>query len=267
MARNKQAKTQKHSRRNSFDTEQFDVPMRKPNRIHTEEAEKDRFNQLAMKEYELSNTPEKVIPPLSALTQAQGEYIAAQRTADIVYGIGSAGTGKTYVALALACEELLNKQIENIIVVRPLVETGRALGAMPGTLEEKISPYFLPVIATLEERLGKSKFHYYLKRGQIKFLPLELLRGSTFNDARIILDEGQNTTSEQMLMLLTRLGKNAKLSVNGDDSQQDVRGTSGLVDAVRRLEHLEGIRVVRFTEDDIVRSPIIKSIILAYRHK
>ena len=266
MSRNKQAK-KANSRRGGYETESFENVVSKQNRRHTEGAERERANQLAIQEYELSNTPEKVVPPLSALTQTQGEYIAAMRTADIVYGIGSAGTGKTYVALALACEELLNKNIENIIVVRPLVETGRALGAMPGDLSEKISPYFLPVIATLEERLGKSKFYYYLKRGQIKFLPLELLRGSTFNDSRIILDEGQNTSSEQMLMLLTRLGKNAKLVVNGDDSQQDVRGTSGLVDAVRRLEHLDGIRVVRFEIDDIVRSPIIKSIIIAYRHK
>ena len=187
------------------------------------------------------------------------------RTADIVYGVGCAGTGKTYVALALACEELLNKEIDSILVVRPLVETGRALGAMPGTLEEKISPYFLPVIATLEERLGKSKFHYYLKRGQIKFLPLELLRGSTFNSCVVVLDEAQNTTPEQVKMFLTRMGKDCRLVLNGDDFQQDLRGTSGLVDAIRRLEHLDGIRVVRFEETDIVRNPLIKQIIVAYR--
>jgi phosphate starvation-inducible PhoH-like protein len=258
MSRNKQAKPQKNSRRNGYDTEQFDVPMRKPNRIHTEDKE-----LFVPEEYQ--PIVDKVIPPLRALTEAQGQYIAAQRTDEIVFGVGCAGTGKTYVALALACEQLLNKEIESIIVVRPLVETGRALGAMPGTLEEKISPYFLPVIATLEERLGKSKFHYYLKRGQIKFLPLELLRGSTFNDATVVLDEAQNTTTEQVKMFLTRMGKNCRLVLNGDDFQQDLRGTSGLVDAIRRLEHLDGIRVVRFEPSDIVRNPLIKSILIAYR--
>ena len=264
MSRNKQAK-KANSRRGGYEVESFDNVVSKQNRRHTEGADRERANQLAVQEYELSNTPEKVVPPLSALTQAQGEYIASMRTADIIFGVGCSGTGKTYVALALACEQLVNKEIESIIVVRPLVETGRQLGAMPGDLSEKISPYFLPVIATLEERLGKSKFFYYLKRGQIKFLPLELLRGSTFNSCTVVLDEAQNTTPEQVKMFITRMGKDCRLILNGDDFQQDLRGTSGLVDAVRRLEHLDGIRVVRFEPEDIVRNSLIKSILLAYR--
>jgi len=255
----------KHPRQNSHYTEKYEVAVAKPNRRRNEEAEQERLNQLAQQEYELQSAPEKVIPPLRALTQIQGEYIAAQRTADIVIGAGVAGTGKSFVAIALACEQLQNHEVENIYIVRPLVESGRQLGALPGELDAKISPYFLPVIAILEERLGKRNLALYLKRGQIKFLPLELLRGSSFNSCVVILDEAQNVTAAQMLMFLTRMGKDCRIVINGDDQQLDLRGTNALSDAIKRLEHIDGVRVVRFEIDDIVRNSLIKSIILAYR--
>jgi len=208
---------------------------------------------------------EKLIQPLKALTIAQGQYIAAQKTASIVFGIGSAGTGKSYVALALACEQLLNKEIEKIIVTRPMVETGAKIGALPGTMLEKYTPYMAPLLSILKERLGKTKMLYYLKHEKIQEIPLEFMRGMTFNDAVVILDEAQNSTIEQMKMFLTRIGKNCRFVINGDDQQSDIRGTSGLVDAVKRLQSIKNIITVSFTEEDIVRNELIKNILIAYR--
>ena len=247
MSRNKQAK-KANSRRGGYETESFENVVSKQNRRHTEGAERERANQLAQAEYE--PIVDKVVAPLRALNEAQGQYLAAMRTDEIVFGVGPAGTGKSYVALSLAVEQLISKEIESIILTRPMVETGAKVGALPGTLAEKYSPYMMALISILNERLGKSKAAYFLKREVIQLLPLEFMRGQTFNDAVIILDEAQNSTIDQMQMFLTRIGKNSRVVVNGDADQTDLRGLSGLAHAVKFLGNIDGVRVCEFTEDD-----------------
>ncbi|MDD4242701.1 MAG: PhoH family protein [Bacilli bacterium] len=237
-----------------------DVFISKPNRRHVEDKE------LYVPEYLEESVPEKVIPPLRALNEAQGQYLAAQRTYEVVFGVGPAGTGKSYCAVSMACEQLAHREIEKIILTRPMVETGPKVGALPGTLMEKYTPYMMALLSILDERLGKSKAAYYLKHGQIQLLPLEFMRGQTFNDAVVILDEAQNSTQEQMKMFLTRLGKHTRAVVNGDIDQSDVRGVSGLAHAVRILTKVNGLVICTFTEDDIVRNQLIKEIIIAYRN-
>ena len=209
---------------------------------------------------------EKVVAPLRALNEAQGQYLAAMRTDEIVIGIGPAGTGKSYVALALACEQLVSKDIENIVLCRPMIETGTKVGSLPGTLMEKYSPYMAALISILNERLGKAKAAYYLKREQIQLLPLEFMRGQTLNDSVIILDESQNVTIDQMCMFLTRIGKNSRIVCNGDLFQTDLRMANGLAHAVKILANIEGVRICEFEESDIVRNRLIRDILVAYRH-
>jgi phosphate starvation-inducible PhoH-like protein len=207
----------------------------------------------------------KTVAPLKALTEAQGQYIAEILSKTITFGVGPAGTGKSFVAISIACEKLLNKEIDKIILTRPMVETGAKVGALPGELSEKYAPFIEPVIQIFYERLGKSQTEYFLKRKRIEAKPLEFLRGSTFNSCVAILDESENVTRAQMKMFLTRIGENCKVIVNGDIEQSDIHGLSGLEDAVNRLRGVKGIGIAEFSEDDIVRSEIIKSVIKAYR--
>jgi phosphate starvation-inducible PhoH-like protein len=196
----------------------------------------------------------------------QRRYIQAIRRHDIVLGIGSAGTGKTYLAVALAVSSLLRKEVNRIILTRPAVEAGERLGFLPGDLYEKIHPYLRPLYDALYEMLDAEKVNKMVERGTIDIAPLAFMRGRTLNDSFIILDEAQNTTSEQMMMFLTRLGFDSKAVITGDVTQIDlpVGRPSGLVEAREVLQGITGIEFVTFTEHDVVRHDLVKKIIKAY---
>ncbi len=205
----------------------------------------------------------RVISPKSL---AQKEYIEAIRTHDIVFGIGPAGTGKTYLAMAMAISAHAKRQVKRIILTRPAVEAGEKLGFLPGTLYEKVNPYLRPLYDALHDMMDFEKASALIERGSIEVAPLAFMRGRTLNDSFVILDEAQNTTSEQMRMFLTRLGFDSKAVITGDVTQVDLpAGTvSGLVEAEGLLAHIPGIRFCRFTRDDVVRHPLVQEIIEAY---
>jgi phosphate starvation-inducible PhoH-like protein len=203
--------------------------------------------------------------PLRALNATQQRYLNSIKGNVITFAIGSAGTGKTYVAASYAADMLKAGEIESIIMTRPNVEAGRGFGYLPGELDEKYAPYMEPLLDVLEERLSKSYTEYLLKRGSIKFSPLEFLRGKTFSRSLCILDEAQNTTPAQMKMFLTRIGEDCKVVIDGDIQQKDINGVSGLQDAISRLIGVPKIGLVEFTTDDIVRSPMCKEILIRYQ--
>ena len=207
----------------------------------------------------------KKAEPLQAQTEAQGHYICALEESQLIFAIGPAGTGKTYVASAFAADLLQSRAIEKIIITRPNVEVGAGFGFLPGELEEKYAPYLAPFREVMIERMGLSQYEYALKVETISPQPLAFMRGATFNDAFVILDEAQNCTPQEMKMFLTRIGKNCTVVVDGDPEQCDLHGPSGLNDAVNRLEGIPGVEVVEFSEDDIVRSGLVKDILIAYR--
>lgn len=203
--------------------------------------------------------------PLKPKTENQKRYINAIRSFQLVFGTGPAGTGKTYICGALAAEMILNdRTIEKIIITRPAVEAGEKLGFLPGDENEKYAPYLTPFREVLNERLGKARVDYMLKAEQIEPAPLAYMRGRTFKNAIVILDEAQNTTVEQMKMFLTRIGENCKVIVNGDVMQKDISGVSGLADAVRRLSWIPAVKVIEFDRSDIVRSGIVQDIVQSY---
>ncbi|MEW5784668.1 MAG: PhoH family protein [Bacillota bacterium] len=199
-------------------------------------------------------------------TVGQKRYLEAIRGHDIALCIGPAGTGKTYLALALAVEALKNKQVQRMILTRPAVEAGEHLGFLPGDFQEKVDPYLRPLYDGLYDLLGAELFQKYRERGIIEVAPLAYMRGRTLDDSFVILDEGQNATSEQMKMFLTRLGFGSKAVVTGDITQIDLpRGRySGLGEAPRVLAGIEGIALVYLTEKDVVRHPLVQNIIKAY---
>ena len=201
------------------------------------------------------------------LNYIQGTYLEAIRDNEVVFGIGSAGTGKTYVAASYAAGELFHRRIDKIILTRPNVETGRGLGFLPGELEEKYAPYLDPFDSVFTKTLGKGFYDYSLKSKAIEPRPLGFMRGSSFDNAIILVDECQNMTKTEFKMLLSRIGKNCKVILSGDPDQTDIGSDSGLMDAVKRLEGLPGIEVVRFMDEDIVRSKMCKQIIIAYKDK
>ena len=204
----------------------------------------------------------KEVKPLNYI---QGEYLEAIRNNEVIFGIGSAGTGKTFVAASYAAGELFHRRIQKIILTRPNVETGRGLGFLPGELEEKYAPYLDPFDSVFTRTLGKGFYEYALKSKDIEPRPLGFLRGASFENAIILVDEVQNMTKTEFKMLLSRIGKNCKVILSGDPDQTDIPD-SGLNDAVRRLEGLENIEIVRFLDDDIVRSKMCKQIIVAYKN-
>jgi phosphate starvation-inducible PhoH-like protein len=193
-------------------------------------------------------------------------YVEAIEQADMVFGIGPAGTGKTYLAVAMAAAALLAKKISRIVLVRPAVEAGERLGFLPGTLQEKVDPYLRPLYDALYDLLEPDRVDKMLERNAIEVAPLAFMRGRTLNDAFIIMDEAQNTTSEQMKMFLTRMGNNAKAVITGDITQIDLPNPrkSGLVEAINILEGVDGIRFVRFEDGDVVRHQLVQRIIRAY---
>lgn len=204
----------------------------------------------------------KEVQPLNFI---QGEYLDAIKHNDIVFGIGSAGTGKTFIAASYAASELFHRRVDKVILTRPNVETGRGLGFLPGTLDEKYAPYLLPFDSIFTKALGKGFYEYCLKNKDIEPTPLGFLRGSTFENCIVLVDEAQNCTREEMKMMLSRIGKNCKMIFSGDTEQADIEN-SGLDDAVSRLEGISGIEIIEFLDEDIVRSKMCKEIIRAYRN-
>lgn len=199
-------------------------------------------------------------------TENQRLYLEAIRSHDIVIGIGPAGTGKTYLAMAMAVNAFLKKQISRIVLARPAVEAGERLGFLPGDIYEKVNPYLRPLYDALFDMIDPEKVGKLIDRGIIEIAPLAFMRGRTLNDSFIILDEAQNTTSEQMKMYLTRLGFNSKTVITGDITQIDLPPgkTSGLIEAERILSGIEGIKFIYFSERDVVRHRLVQAIVKAY---
>lgn len=202
--------------------------------------------------------------PIRAKTGAQERYIQAIKHFALTFATGPAGTGKTWLAAALAAQALEAKETERIIITRPAIEAGENLGFLPGELEEKFDPYLQPFRDVLIQRMGRGAFEYHLRVGNIEAVPLAYMRGRTFKNAWVILDEAQNTTPTQMKMFLTRIGEDCKVIVNGDVRQQDIRGESGLVDALRRVSFIPAVKVVEFGRGDVVRSGLVQEIVEAY---
>ncbi len=197
---------------------------------------------------------------------AQKRYVEHMRSHALTFGVGPAGTGKTFLAVAMAVNMLLEEKVKRIVISRPAIEAGEQLGFLPGTLEEKISPYLRPMYDALYDMLDVPRVHKMLDQGPIEIAPLAYMRGRTLNEAFVILDEAQNTTREQMKMLLTRIGQETRCVVTGDPSQVDLPGgrSSGLAHALRVLRGVGGIAVVRFTAADVMRHPLVQAIVEAY---
>jgi phosphate starvation-inducible PhoH-like protein len=208
----------------------------------------------------------RVITPKSV---AQKSYIDAIRNYDIVFGIGPAGTGKTYLAMAMAVAELMKNSFSRIILTRPAVEAGEKLGFLPGDLAEKVNPYLRPLYDALHDMVDFDRARKMVERGTIEVAPLAFMRGRTLNDSFVILDEAQNTTTEQMKMFLTRLGYGSKAVITGDVTQIDLPTgkQSGLKEAAALLRHISGIYFQTFTERDVVRHPLVQEIISAYERQ
>ncbi len=206
-------------------------------------------------------------PPIVARTLGQRNYLEAIQKHDIVFGIGPAGTGKTYLAVAMAVAALKKEQVARIILTRPAVEAGEALGFLPGDLQEKITPYLRPLYDALRDMLDPEEIERLVARQTIEVAPLAYMRGRTLSNAFVILDEAQNTTTEQMFMLLTRIGASSKCVVTGDVTQVDLppNKRSGLVEALQALKNVSGIATVYFSERDVVRHELVRAIINAYQ--
>lgn len=241
--------------------------MSKRNRMNQpKRTRRNRRSEASAEDFETFYEPRsvKALEPLEPQNEKQKKYIQTIKSHTITFATGAAGTGKTYIAASLAAQALESHRVDRIIVTRPAVEAGESLGFLPGELDEKFDPYLQPFRMVLEERLGKSKVEYLLKSKNIEAIPLGYLRGRTFRNAFVILDEAQNTTPKQMKMFLTRIGLDATVVVNGDSSQVDIHGASGLEDAIKRISFLPAVGHVHFTKDDVVRSGIVSEIIQAY---
>lgn len=206
--------------------------------------------------------------PIKSKTVGQKKYVDLLKKKTITFGIGPAGTGKTYLAVAIAVNAYKEKQVEKIILTRPAVEAGEKLGFLPGDLQEKVNPYLRPLYDALQEMLGLDSFSKMMERGTIEIAPLAYMRGRTLSNAYVILDEAQNTTKEQIKMFLTRLGENSKMVITGDLTQIDLPAghTSGLKHAVKILKDINDIGIIRLSEKDVVRHPLVQQIVKAYEN-
>jgi phosphate starvation-inducible PhoH-like protein len=229
---------------------------------HFGQNDADSFREVQAESIEVS--PKK--RPVRPKSLGQKRYIEAIRKHDIVFGIGPAGTGKTYLAMAMAVTALLHKEVHRIILARPAVEAGEKLGYLPGTLSDKITPYLRPLYDALYDMLETERATRMIEQGTIEIAPLAFMRGRTLNDSFIILDEAQNTTSEQMKMFLTRLGFGSKTVITGDITQVDLPAgrVSGLIEVRGILKDIPGIRFIHFTEEDVVRHELVQQIVRAY---
>ncbi len=222
----------------------------------------DALKNLYSEKIQTSSKKAAVVPK----TLGQKKYVEAIRNHDVTFGVGPAGTGKTYLAMAMAVEALNQEKVSRIILTRPAVEAGEALGFLPGDLLEKITPYLRPLYDALHDMMPVDEIQKNVERGVIEIAPLAYMRGRTLNHAFIVLDEAQNTTAEQMFMFLTRLGFSSKAVITGDPTQIDLPGhkQSGLIEAVHALKKIEGIAIAEFTRRDVVRHPLVQRIIGAY---
>lgn len=242
----------------------------KPEDIRFAVSSISRGEETSLKALFLNNIPvsskKRFIIPKTATQRA---YINAIREYDIVFGIGPAGTGKTYLAMAMAINALIKKEVSRIVLARPAVEAGERLGYLPGDMYEKVHPYLRPLYDALYDLMDFEKASRLIEKGVIEIAPLAFMRGRTLNDAFIILDEAQNTTSEQMKMYLTRLGFNSKTVITGDVTQVDLPPgkSSGLIEAERILSNIKGIKFIYFTERDVVRHRLVQEIIKAYERE
>lgn len=204
--------------------------------------------------------------PIKPKTLGQEKYVDAIKSSTVVFGIGPAGTGKTYLAVAMAVNAFRAKEVNRIILTRPAVEAGEKLGFLPGDLQQKVDPYLRPLYDALFDMLGAENFQRYQERGNIEVAPLAYMRGRTLDDSFIILDEAQNTTPEQMKMFLTRLGFNSKMVITGDVTQIDLPDgkRSGLVEATKILKNVDDIKTIKFNEKDVVRHRLVQDIVKAY---
>lgn len=211
------------------------------------------------------SSKKRIITPKSIV---QKQYIDSIRNYDMVFAIGPAGTGKTYLAMAMAIAALLDKKVNRIVLARPAVEAGEKLGFLPGDLSEKVNPYLRPLYDALFDMIDFDKASSLIHKGVIEVAPLAFMRGRTLNDSFVILDEAQNTTSEQMKMFLTRLGFGSKAVITGDITQIDLPSekVSGLIEAEKILMNIDGIGFVHFSEIDVVRHPLVQDVIRAYNH-
>lgn len=226
----------------------------------TEGKEADQKDELAVK---VASPRRKFVLPR---TDGQRNYIKAMRMHDIVFAIGPAGTGKTYLAMAIAVNHLMEKHVRRIILTRPAIEAGESLGFLPGDMSEKLGPYLRPLYDALYDMMEVDIIDDYLDTGVIEIVPLAYMRGRTLNNAFVILDEAQNCTSDQLKMVLTRLGFDSKIVITGDITQSDLPGRKpmGLIDAVKILEPIQGIEFVTLSKEDVVRHSLIQKIIQAY---
>jgi len=214
--------------------------------------------------FEKGGSLEEQLPPLKPRTSNQAHYIEAIAQNPLVFGLGPAGTGKTFIAASLAADAIAARKISKVIVTRPVIEVGERLGFLPGTLQEKFDPYFQPVWHVFVKRLGEGFAEYLMRKKVIEVVPLAYMRGYTFDHAFVIFDEAQNATKMQMKMFLTRIGERSRVIVNGDLEQVDLPGADGLADAVTRLRDVRGVEVVQFGPEDIVRSGLVQRIVQAY---
>lgn len=231
-------------------------------KVNDKPSRQEETNSLYNQDLTLKTKKRQIYPR----TKTQAEFVQAMNSAEMVFGIGPAGTGKTFLAVAKAVSLMLEGKIDKIILTRPAVEAGENLGFLPGDLKEKIDPYLRPLYDALYDMLPADQVDRKLEMGEIEIAPLAYMRGRTLSNAMVILDEAQNTTPMQMKMFLTRLGENSRMVINGDLSQTDLpRGVeSGLAESIRILKNIEEIKIVEFTEKDVVRHGLVSKIVKAY---
>jgi phosphate starvation-inducible PhoH-like protein len=237
-----------------YDVAHAVAALKKEGRIHLLDLHVERIDVSSKRQY------------ISPKTKTQKNYIEAIRKHDIVFGIGPAGTGKTYLAMAMAVNALKNQEVARIILTRPAIGAGETLGFLPGDLSEKVSPYLRPLYDALYDMMELERIEKYIERGIIEVAPFAFMRGRTFNDSFIVLDEAQNCTPEQLKMFLTRLGFDSKTVITGDITQSDLPGGKpiGLLEAQKILAHLPGVKFIYFSSDDAVRHHLVQKIIEAY---